>query len=132
MSMAAILKNHPRKFRDRVEIGLGIITWLMVLMVFAKSCGKQNDSTHNSFLTGARMIPPPVLVSDTTKPKVDSATLWNMYLDSVWQHTSLFSFNNWLRENATVKQYEEGKYQDFLTSFIRYQYQLWQSKKPMK
>lgn len=132
MSMAAILKDYPDSLRKKVGTALMIAMVLVTFSILAKKCGGENDSTHNSFLTGARMIPPPVLVSDTTKPKVDSATLWNMYLDSVWQHTSIFQFNNFLRENATVKQYEEGKYQDFLTSFIRYQYQLWQSKKPTK
>lgn len=131
MSMAAILSNYSPEIQHRIRIGLrGFVLSVVVGVVFFKSCGKQiGDSGNNSFLTGARMTPLLfVNGTDTTKPKVDSVALWNAHLDSVLTHTSIRDFDNWLQENATIKVYKEGKFQDFVSSFIQFQYQLWISK----
>lgn len=55
---------------------------------------------------------------------------WSKYADSLVNHTTIFQFKSWLEENATVKQYSEGKFVDFYNSFLQYKQQLWlQSKK---
>lgn len=57
--------------------------------------------------------------------KQDSVQLWNKHLDSSLSKTSIKDFQQWLYENATVKQYQEGKFVDLLNAYVQRQYELW-------
>lgn len=56
--------------------------------------------------------------------QVDSVAMWNKFRDSAMSHTSLAQFQQWLYENATVKQYQESKFVDLYNAFVQYQMQL--------
>lgn len=55
----------------------------------------------------------------------DSVALWNKHLDSALSKTSIKDFQQWLYENATVKQYQEGKFVDLLNAYVQREYQVW-------
>ena len=57
--------------------------------------------------------------------KVDSVALWNKHIDSVMSKTSIKDFQQWLYENATVKQYQEGKFVDLYNAYVQQQYNVW-------
>lgn len=57
--------------------------------------------------------------------KTDSVALWNKRIDSVLSTTTIKLFQSWLYENATVKQYQEGKFVDLYNAFVQRQYEIW-------
>jgi len=68
--------------------------------------------------------------SQKREPQVDSVALWNEFLDSALRHTSINAFQNWLYKNATVEQYQEGKFVDLFNAYKQYQLQLFLKPKP--
>ena len=134
MSMAAILKEYPDSLRKKVGTALAIGIVLVTFSVLAKSCGKESDSSHNSFLTGARMGAPMILAIDTTKVNQDSLLQaeWKVYLDSALNHTSISQLNDFVEGNVTVKDYPNVKFADAVNGFIRQQQQLFLQKKQKK
>lgn len=56
---------------------------------------------------------------------VDVQSVWNKYIDSVVSKLSIKQFQDWLFENATVKQYNDGKFVDFYQSYLNYRYNIW-------
>lgn len=56
---------------------------------------------------------------------ISQQAVWNYYIDSVVSRLSLKQFQEWLFENATVKQYNDGKFVDFYNSYINWRYDIW-------
>lgn len=56
---------------------------------------------------------------------ISQQAVWNSYIDSVTSKLSIKQFQDWLFENATVKQYNDGKFVDFYQSYLNYRYNIW-------
>lgn len=129
--MAAILENHPLAIKRKVVTHAGLICFLLLVLVgyVFRSCGKQEVSKNNSFLTGARMTPP-VLVAPTDTLNKDSLLQveYGKFIDSVLNHTSIVQFNKWLGDNVSANAYNDTKFLDAINAFMRYQQQVFLSK----